>query len=139
MNAKNTDLQPTLGYEDISELQTRTAEGSQPPVGIVSGPAPRFSDETAALLRTRLRAASLILAIALGTAFVRNLFLPEQFLFLLRTAVLLVMISAYIILRSRIALSLPQLRLIELVVFGGLIVQIGLDGMVGAERVCGSR
>ena len=121
------DLQPTLAYEDIPQVsRTKATEVSRAPVGFVSGIGPQFADETAALLRTRLKAASLILAITLGTIFVGNLTQPEQILIGLRAAVLLAMIAAYFVLRSRITLKLAQVRLIELVVFGGLIVQIGL-------------
>ncbi len=126
MNAPKKDLQPTLAYEDIAQVQSKTAEVSQAPVGFVSGKGPQFADETAALLRTRLKAAALILAITLGLAFILNLAQSEQFLVTLRATLLLVMIAAYVLLRSRITLKLPQLRLIELGVFGGLVVQLGL-------------
>ena len=91
------DPQPTTIYEPVAELaQTAVAEVSQAAVGFIAGAAPRFSDETAALLRARLKAASLILAVTLGIAFVRNLFVPEQFMIFLRAALLAVMIAAYV-------------------------------------------
>ncbi len=127
MNDTAKDLQPTMVFGTTPpESQTNAPEVSQAPVGFVSGKAPRFSDETAALLRTRLSAASVILAITLGVAFISNFFATEQLLVVLRAVVLVVMIGAYFILRSRITLSLPRLRLVELAVFGGLFVQIGL-------------
>jgi serine/threonine-protein kinase len=127
MNDTAKDLQATIIFEATPrEQKSAVADVSQAPVGFVSGTAPQFSDETAALLRSRLMAASLLLAITLTIAFVRNLFAPEQFMVVLRAAVLVVMIASYFILRGRIALSLAQLRFIELAVFGGLVIQLGL-------------
>ena len=127
MNDTAKDLQATIIFEaSPPESKSPAFDVSQAPVGFVSGTAPQFSDETAALLRSRLKAASLILAITLTLAFIRNLFAPEQFMVVLRAAVLVTMIAAYFVLRSRIILSLAQLRFIELAVFGGLVVQLGL-------------
>lgn len=127
MNDTAKDLQATIIFEaSPPESKSPAIDVSQAPVGFVSGTAPQFSDETATLLRSRLKAASLILAITLTLAFIRNLFAPEQFMVVLRAAVLVAMIAAYFVLRNRISLTLRQLRVIELAVFGGLVVQLGL-------------
>jgi len=129
MNETGKNLQATIAYrERAQDSRTDAADVAQAPVGVVSGSAPRFADETAALLRTRLTAASLILAIISGLVLIRilTLFVHEPFVVVVRAATLLVMIASYVVLRKQITLSLPQLRLIELAVFGGLIVQMGL-------------
>jgi hypothetical protein len=74
MSAIADPLQPTIIYEPRAEQsKANSFEVSQAPVGLVSGIAPRFSDETAALLRRRLKAASLFLAILLSGALIRNM------------------------------------------------------------------
>ncbi len=52
----------------------RPVDVSGPRVGFVEGTRPRFADETAGLLRTRLQAAALVVSILLFLAFAANLF-----------------------------------------------------------------
>jgi serine/threonine-protein kinase len=113
-------LQPTIIYEPAAEpSKASSSEVSQSPVGLVAGTAPRFSDETAALIRRRLKAASLLLAILLSGALVRNMLVFGLIAAVdLQAVCLLSLFAVYFVLRSGRTLSLMQLRLIELLVFG---------------------
>ena len=62
---------------------------SRPKMGFVEGTRPRFSQETAGLLRHRLKAAALILSILLAVAFIGNLFSAYAPLIVVRALILL--------------------------------------------------
>jgi serine/threonine-protein kinase len=80
-----------------------------------------FDAETAALLRRRLRVVALVTAILMGIAMVPTLALP----FLgLRWTLIVVEIGCWVLLRGPRLLTMRQLRLIELVVFGSVALQI---------------
>lgn len=126
---KSNVFQPTIIDSPAkgAEVQSdRNLDVSKARVGFVDRTGPRFADETAVLLRDRLTAASLVMAVILTVAFVRNLFLSNVPLVGLRGAVLLVLFGSYAILQSSLKLSLIQVRCAELVVFGGLLVQLAL-------------
>ena len=126
MSALADTLQPTIIYEPCAERSKASfSEVSKSPVGFVAGAAPRFSDETAALLRRRLKAAALIMATIFGGHFISNFIKNEPHLQpQLDLAVLTLLVIPYLILRSRLTLRLPHLRLIELFVFGASIVEL---------------
>ncbi len=121
-------LQPTLIY-DSSVSASSSGQGSldvsRGRVGFVAGDRPHFADETAALLRNRLTAAALVIVAVLATAFAGNLLEGVASLWWLaddprdRGGCL-------VLLRSRWSISLSQLRVIELVVFGSVVVQMSL-------------
>ena len=92
-------------------------------IGFIEGPRPRLSDETAALLRQRLKAVVLVLSITLTVAFVRSFFLPKTPFIVVRGAIVVVLIGGYLLLRSSLPMPLRKLRLVELAVFGGVAVQ----------------
>jgi len=117
-------LRPTITHSS----QERSSEGSldlsRAKVGVVQGTRPRFADETATLLRDRLKAATLVLSIILALALIGNLFTQYAPLVGVRIFILLVLIGSFVLLRSQRQLTLIQLRWIELVVFGALAVQL---------------
>jgi eukaryotic-like serine/threonine-protein kinase len=115
---RDTDAVP-----DITRLQ----------VGFVAGTRPRFSGETAGLLRGRLTAVAFILSIVLALAFVGNLFAEYAPLSGIRAVVLGAFIGGFVILRGRRPLSLVQLRWFEATLFGALLVQLLL--MMGTRIV----
>jgi eukaryotic-like serine/threonine-protein kinase len=102
----------------------RSADVPKAKVGFVEGPRPRFSDETSALLRTRLEAASLALSIILAVVFVQNLFAQDVPLLGLRLLIVLGFVGSYLVLRSRRQLSLTQLRGFEVGLFGAIAAQL---------------
>jgi len=116
-------FEPTMMVKPDRSVHS-TAGVSKAQVGFVEGTGPRLADETATLVRERLTAAAVILAIAMSIAFVRNLFLPAVPLMGFRVTILLAMLAGYAVLRSKLRLTLLQLRFIEPVVFGGFIAQI---------------
>lgn len=125
-DSKQSDaLQPTI-VSVKGRHQGKSLDVSRPKMGIVDGTQPRFADETAALLRDRLKAAAIVLSIMLALAFSGNLFTQDAPLIGLRAFILLGLIGAYILLRSERRLTLAQLRWTELVVFGALAVQLVL-------------
>ncbi len=126
MSAVADTLQPTIIHEPSAERSEGASFGvSQSPVGLIAGSAPRFSDETAALLRRRLKAAALIMATIFGGHLLSNFIRNEPYLRpQLDLAVLALLVVSYLILRSRLTLRLSYLRLIELFVFGASIVEL---------------
>lgn len=122
-------IQPTL-ISDSSVSAASSSPGSpdvsQGRVGFVVGDRPHFTDETAALLRNRLTAAALVIVIVLAVAFVGNLLEGVASLWWLRGMILVITLGCLLLLRSRGALSLSQLRVIELVLFGSVVVQMSL-------------
>jgi len=126
---QDVSLEPTIDSSSVPE-PANTGSGvdvSRAKVGFVEGTKPRLADETATLLRQRLKAVSLILAITLVVAFVANFFLPQVPLIVLRGFVLVLVTCSYLLLRSNRHLSPKALRTIELVVFGGVAVQVILN------------
>ena len=99
---------------------------SRPNMGFVEGTQPRFSQETAGLLRHRLQAVALILSILLGIAFIGNLFSEYAPLVLLRVAIVLFFIVIFVLLQSARDFSLIQLRWFEAGLFGAVVVQFVL-------------
>lgn len=104
-----------------------------PHVGFVAGTRPRFSGETAGLLRGRLTAVAFILVVVLTLAFVANLFADYAPLAGIRAVILCVFVVGFLILRGRRSLSLRQLRWFEATLFGALVVQLLL--MMGTRIV----
>lgn len=97
----------------------RTATTAQfDPVQFVTGTRLGFSDETTGLLRTRLLAALVILIGAMCVGVVVDFFQGDVLGFGVRLAVFLALIAAVVLLRSKVALSIAQLRGLEVASFG---------------------
>lgn len=120
-------MQPTVIYESsASQPGNNSPDVSRAHVGFVAGDRPQFSDETAALLRRRLSAAAWIIAVVLGAAFFGNMVVGTTTLGWLRALILLVVVGLAWLLQYRPSLSLPQLRILELIIFGAVVVQLSL-------------
>ena len=136
MSDREASLQPTTVYgPSTGQPQASSSDGPHPPIDLVAGTAPRFSDETTALLRRRLKAASLILAVVVSIAVIKNLLLSGATATVaLQAAGLLSLYAAYFAVRSGLALSLFQLRSIELLMFGGLFLAVALAEWLELRR-----
>jgi serine/threonine-protein kinase len=120
-------LQPTVIYESSTSLPgNNSLDVSRANVGFIAGDRENFSDETAALLRGRLSAAALVIAVVLGAAFLGNLVAGITTLWWLRALVLLITAGSALLIQARPSLLLSQLRILELVVFGSVVVQLSL-------------
>jgi hypothetical protein len=122
-------IQPTIVYEpkvSASLTGQGSLDVSRGHVGFVAGSRPHFADETATLLRDRLTAAALVVVVVLAAAFVGNLIGGITTLWWLRAIVLLVTFGCFVVLRSDSPLSLSQLRVFELLVFGSVVVQLSI-------------
>ena len=122
-------MQPTLLYEphgSPSSSGQGSLDVSRGHVGFVVGDRPRFADETTALLRNRLTAATLVIVVVLAAAFASNLFAGVASLGWLRGLILVIAGGCLVVLRRDLSLSLSQLRAIELVVFGSVVVQMSM-------------
>ena len=75
---------------------------------LVSGPAQTFAEETALLLRSRLRAYSLICLVLLGFFFVLSLFTDNLLLLGMRFVILVVVAVCHAFARSRRLLTPGQ-------------------------------
>ncbi len=128
-------IQPTIVYESsasASQTRQRSLDVSRAQVGFVAGGRPLFADETAALLRSRLTAASLVIVPVLAAAFLGNLLGGIATLWWVRGTILLIALASLFVLRRGTAFSLGQLRAIELLVFGSVVVQMS---MMSATRM----
>lgn len=120
-------MQPTVIIESNSgdgNSGHSSLDVSQAQVGFVGGQKPKFADETAALLRNRITAAALILSVILSLAFLGNLAIGQVTLWWLRAAILTVLVSCFVLLKSSKQFSLSSLRRFELVIFGVLAIQL---------------
>lgn len=120
-------MQPTVIYDSsASQPGKNSLDVTRANVGFVAGDRPHFSDETAILLRGRLSAAASVITLVLGAAFIGNIVIGTTSLFWLRVLILLVTAGSTLLLRSRYSIALPHLRILELVVFGSVVVQLSL-------------
>lgn len=95
-------------------------------VGVVGAHAPKFADETRALLQTRIKAAANISAGILGFAFVGNLIIGSTELVWLRAVLLALVAGTSVVSHRKPTCSMRQLRTMELIVFGSLFGQVTL-------------
>jgi serine/threonine-protein kinase len=100
-------------------------------MGFIEGARPHFYDEIAGILRSRLQAAALVLAILLALVFIWNLFSEYDPLIGIRALIVCLFIGGVFVLRSPRWFSLAQLRWFEGGLFGALVVQLLL--MMGAR------
>jgi serine/threonine-protein kinase len=129
-------LDQTAEYAPVPEPlpPRKPADGvSRPNMAFVEGTRPQFTDETASLLRSRLRAVSLVLSILLAAAFVGNFFSPYAPLPVVRAIVLAAFVGSYVALSRPLAFSLVELRCFEGGLFAALVVQVLL--MMGTRLV----
>jgi formate hydrogenlyase subunit 4 len=118
----------------VQDALAASEDVSRANVGFVAGSRPKFADETADLLRRRLTAVTLALVVILAVAFVGNLLQGTDAVVWFRLLTLAALGACLAGLRSGRQLSLFQLRMLELVVFGFVVVQISL---MFATRVAG--
>jgi tRNA A-37 threonylcarbamoyl transferase component Bud32 len=127
-SSDQSSLEPTLiGISakpsvEHSPLYSHTSS-SRANVAVVDASQPHWAEATAELLRQRLGAAALVLLVGVGLLFIRELFVSVPFR-LPRAMLLLVLIASYVFLKSKISLSLKQLRTIELTLFSLVGVQL---------------
>ena len=120
-------LQPTIDLQSSVKLPVgESLDVSRAQVGFVAGDQPRFSDETAKVLHGRLAAAALVIAVTLAAAFVGNLAVGTTTLWWMRALILLMVIAVAVVLRRLSALTLSQLRVLELIIFGSLLFQVSM-------------
>ena len=120
-------MTPTLVYTPAASTDgVSSNDVSQANVGFIEGDRPQFSDETAALLGSRLLAAAGILFVTLCAGFVGNLLSGVSAMWWLRLLIIAVMGGCVWLLHSRSPLTLPTLRILELAVFGSVMVQLAL-------------
>jgi serine/threonine-protein kinase len=106
-------------------LTPSSGSGSpHPRVGFLEGSSPQISAETASVLRTRLRAAAGVLCLAFGAFLVWRIFYAGTFgnrdsltLYLHLAVVIVLGLSCFKLCR-RCQISLPMLRVYELIIFG---------------------
>ena len=93
-------MQPTVIYDSSASMSGQDSlDVSRANVGFVAGERPYFSDETAALVRSRLSAASLVIAVVLGAAFVGNLVSGITNLWWFRGLILLIIAGSVLLSR----------------------------------------
>lgn len=104
-------------------LPSSDSPSSRANVAVVDASRPHWAEATAELLRQRLQAAALVLLVGMTLLFARELFVEVPFR-LTRGMLLFVLLVSYLFLKSRVLLSLRQLRLIELTLFSLMGLQL---------------
>jgi tRNA A-37 threonylcarbamoyl transferase component Bud32 len=94
---------------------------SGPRVHLLDASPPHYSDEFTALLRQRLKHASLIGTVFFFVAFIPVLHYPGL---PLRVAVILILAGCHLLLRGSVDLSLKQLRALDLLILGTVCTQL---------------
>ncbi|HLJ10062.1 MAG TPA: serine/threonine-protein kinase [Planctomycetaceae bacterium] len=104
-----------------------TANGASPAakVEFVSGSGPKLETETQALLRIRLRAAAIVLLVAVAAFFVRGFFVEDSPARWAQVIVVLAMAAVVSVLTWK-ALTLSQLRWIEAATFALIAIYLGI-------------
>ena len=127
MAARPTDsLEATVIYQGVESANgdADSASLARGPIGLVEGTSPDFADETALLLRARLKAISLVHAVAFGAAFAGNLFVRGAPLVSLRAGTLVVIVGAFGLLSSKLDLTLRKLRVVDLALLFAIVLQL---------------
>ena len=112
------------GPEATTDLPPRdllsSASDAGPRMGVIEGSGPQLATETETLLRSRLRAAAMMLFLAFLLFFVRGLFLPErdQVMAAFHAVVITWLALSIMWLASRKQIPLKTLRVLELTIFG---------------------
>lgn len=107
---------------DAASLGSYAAPGR---VELVSGTRPKLESETQALLRIRLRAAALVLMLAVGAFFVRTFFIEDAPARVAQVATAVILAAAVALLSSKRELTLHELRRLEWGIFGALGLYLG--------------
>jgi serine/threonine-protein kinase len=94
-------------------------------VELVSGSGPGMDTETEALLRVRLRAASIVLLVAVGAFFVRSFLVEDAPARTPQAGVFCILAIVVAILSSKQSISLSRLRQFEIGIFAMLTVYLG--------------
>ncbi len=113
-------------WEQLFSPRPLATNRSGSDVMLVSGPAQTFAEETAILLRSRLRAYSLICLVLLCFFFVLSLFTDNLLLLGIRFAILLVIAGCHAFVRSSRGPTAGQLRTVELVILFSTVVQLAM-------------
>jgi eukaryotic-like serine/threonine-protein kinase len=128
-------LDATVNYQRVEpSVDGDSSSSARGPVALVEGTSPDFAAETALLLRGRLKAIALIHAIAFGAAFAGNLFVAGAPLTGLRAAILAVIFGNFLLLRSKLSLSLRMLRIVDLAVLSAISLQLSLMQVARVSR-----
>jgi hypothetical protein len=116
----------TSAIEGSSSTNTSSSAGDFQ-VGVVDTVnRPRFSEETSTLLRSRLQYAALDILVVLSISYVGNFIAANYEWLILRSVVLASVLLSYVLLRGKRPFSGIGLRGFELILFGGLALQLGL-------------
>ncbi len=140
MTASEASLQATTCGPVNVVHEGNASSAQQFPVGVIVGTAPNFSDETAVLLRRRLKLTCLVFAALAGLAFLRNVFVQGLTLGTgIQGAGLLTLLAFYLALASPRRVSQLQLRVIEAFLFGGLFLAVAIAEWLELRRSAGNQ
>lgn len=110
------------------------AEGAARGVRLAAESPPALQDETAAILRSRLRAVAGVLVFGLAMFLVRGFMLGDTLMQWIRMLVFSVTGGCLIATSLRSTLSLDRLRVIEWLIFGSVAVQLGSVQLIQTLR-----
>jgi serine/threonine-protein kinase len=128
MNSPHVDtsaFEATLIGPSAEQDSSLSSGSSAARVELVSGSGPNLESETQALLRVRLRAASIVLSAAVGAFFLRSFLVEDAPARIPQAGVFCVLAAVVVVLSSKRSISLAQLRLWEVGIFALLILYLG--------------
>lgn len=120
------DSQNSFANRSVASVVGNSLDVSQANVGFVVGDRPKFADETAELLRRRLKAFALAMLVILTAALLGSSVQGVTDFWMVRVGVLFVLGSCFAVLSSQRVASLSLLRWIETIVFGVVVGQVSL-------------
>jgi serine/threonine-protein kinase len=115
---------PPAGSQDVTELAARPRAKKHCPVALITGSGQASTQEMGCLLRRRLLLAALITGAGFTIFFVRNVLSgttswhTQGLDVFLQGSMAALLVSCAVLLGSRLPLSVRQLRLVELLMFG---------------------
>ena len=113
-----------LSHADDVNGRNQDTRGAGPGVRLAAASVPALRDDTAAMLRRRLRVVASVLTFGLTLFLVRGFFLGDSLMQAIRFCVIAMTVGGVAATRRASRLSLSQLRIVELMVFGAVGVQL---------------
>ena len=119
-------FEPTIALSRPPDLESDDASRAiaAPHIGLAGQSAPRMADETAILLRRRLRIVACVLAFGLALFLIRGFFIGGSGMQIIRCTVFVATAACIWATANSRALPLHRLRLVEAILFGAVALQL---------------
>lgn len=126
MNRSNSDDSNSTPNLEATFIVDDRENVSRAPIELIEGTGPKLVTETQSLLHARLRAAAIVLLLAVGAFYVRGFFVPASAVRELHLFVTIGLGATFVFLQRRVTPTMPTLRRIEWLLFGGVTLFLGI-------------